>query len=86
MRLAVGTNYRGQNLGRLLLMDAFHRSRKNTSEVAAIGVAAEASTEPAKAFYLHHEFFPLLDHPNRLFLAMPTVEKAFTGESVRDKA
>ena len=30
--------------------------------------------ESARAFYLHHEFMPLLNHPNRLFPAMATIE------------
>ena len=77
-RLAVGAEHRGRNLGRLLLMDALHRSWTNTAEVASIGVVVEAYDESAKAFYLHHEFLPLLDHPNKLFLAMTAIEKAFT--------
>jgi hypothetical protein len=33
--------------------------------------------ESASAFYLHHEFTRLQGHPNKLFLAMATIEKAF---------
>ena len=76
-RLAIGGSYRGQNLGRLLLMDALHRSWRNTSEVASVGVVVEALDESALAFYLHHEFQPLRDHPDKLFLAMATIERAF---------
>jgi predicted GNAT family N-acyltransferase len=76
-RLAIGTSCRGQSLGRLLLMDALHRSWKNTSEVASDGVVVEALDESALAFYLHHEFQPLRDHPDKLFLAMATIERAF---------
>lgn len=76
-RLAIHSSCRGQNLGRFLLMDALHRSWKNTSEVASVGVVVEALDETAHAFYLHHEFVQLQDHPNRLFLAMATIEKAF---------
>ena len=76
-RLAVDQSYRGQGLGRFLLMDASHRSWKNTAEVASIGVVVEALDDAARAFYLHHEFVELQGHPNKLFLAMSTVEKAF---------
>jgi len=76
-RLAVGSSWRGQNLGRFLLMDALHRSRRNTLEVASVGVVVEALDETARAFYLHHEFAQLQDHPNKLFLAMATIERAF---------
>lgn len=76
-RLAVGSESRGQNLGRFLLMDALHRSWRNTSQIASVGVVVEALDEAARSFYLHHEFVPLQDHPNKLFLAMTTIEKAF---------
>lgn len=58
-------------------MDALHRSWRNTSEVASVGVVVEALDETARAFYLHHEFAQLQDHPNKLFLAMATIERAF---------
>ena len=76
-RLAVSSSYRGQSLGRLLLMDALHRSWGNTSEVASVGVVVEALDDSALAFHLHHEFQPLRDHPDKLFLAMATIERAF---------
>lgn len=76
-RLAIQSSCRGQNLGRFLLMDALYRSWRNTSEVASVGVVVEALDETARAFYLHHEFVPLQDHPDRLFLAVATIEKAF---------
>ena len=58
-------------------MHALHRSWRNTREVASLGVVVDAIDDAARSFYLHHEFIPLLDHPNRLFLAMATIEKAF---------
>lgn len=76
-RLAVSRDYQGKKLGRLLLMDALQRSWKNTAAVASIGVVVDAYDERARAFYLHHEFVQLMDHPNRLFLSMLTIEKAF---------
>lgn len=75
-RLAISQEYRGQKLGRLLLMDALHRSWKNTAVVASVGVVAEAYDEAARNFYLHHEFVPLLEHPRKVFLAMGTIKKA----------
>lgn len=76
-RLAIGVSYRGQHLGRFLLMDALHRSWKNTSEVASVGVVVESLDDTARTFYLHHEFVQLQDHPNKLFLAMSTIKRAF---------
>jgi GNAT superfamily N-acetyltransferase len=76
-RLAVRSAARGRKFGRHLLMDALHRSWRNTAEVASVGVVVDALDEAARSFYLRHECMPLLDHPNRLFLAMATIEKAF---------
>jgi hypothetical protein len=42
-----------------------------------IGVVAEAMNEDAREFYLHHEFIPFTDNPNKLFIAMKTIGKAF---------
>jgi GNAT superfamily N-acetyltransferase len=75
-RLAVSKEHRGLNLGPLLLMDALERSLKNTAEVASVGVVIEALDDSARAFYRHHEFTPLLEHSNKLSLAMATIEKA----------
>lgn len=77
-RLAIDLSHRGQSLGRFLLMDALYRSWKNTSEIASVGVVVEALDDTARDFYLHHEFVRLQDHPNRLFISMTTIERAFT--------
>jgi len=58
-------------------MDALYRSWKNTAEVASIGVVVEVFDEAARAFYPHHEFPPIAEHPSKLFIAMATLEKAF---------
>lgn len=76
-RLAVSKEHQGQKPGCLLLMDALYRSWKNTTEVASVGVFAEAINEAARKFYLHHEFIPLPDHSGKLFIAMGTIGKAF---------
>ena len=76
-RLAVSREHQGQKLGTLLLMDALYRSWKNSSQVASVGVVAEAIDEAARRFYAHHEFIALAEHPRKLFLAMKTIQKAF---------
>lgn len=78
-RLAISRDYQRQNLGRLLLMDALHRSWKATQNVASVGVVAEAFDEGARQFYLRHEFISVEDHPRKLFMAMTTIQRAFTG-------
>jgi predicted GNAT family N-acyltransferase len=76
-RLAIGNSFRGQGLGCFLLMDALYRIWKNTSVVASVGVVAEALDQTARGFYVHHEFSQLRDHPNKPFLAMTAIERAF---------
>jgi GNAT superfamily N-acetyltransferase len=77
-RLAVSREHQGQKLGRLLLMDALHRRWKNTVQVASVGVVAEAIGEAARRFYLHHEFISLSE-PWKLFIAMGTIQKVWSG-------
>jgi GNAT superfamily N-acetyltransferase len=79
-RLAIDRKRQGQKLGRLLLMDALHRSWKITAQVASIGVIVDAYDEAAQAFYRRHEFIPLPDHPNKFFISMRTIETAFLGD------
>ena len=76
-RLAISRAYQGQKLGTMLLMDALYRSWKNTPEVASVGVVAEAIDDPARQFYLHHEFIPLAERPGKMFSSMITIQKAF---------
>jgi predicted GNAT family N-acyltransferase len=76
-RLAVSQKHRGQKQGRLLLMDALHRSWKNTLQVASVGVVAEAYDDRAREFYLHHEFIAVAGLPKKLFISMKTIEQAF---------
>lgn len=82
-RLAVSRAHQGQKLGRLLLMDALHRSWENTAEVASVGVIVDAQDETARGFYLHHEFVPLPGHATRLFIEMGMLQKLFAGKERR---
>ena len=76
-RLAVSREHQGQKPGTLLLMDALYRSWKNSAQIASAGVVAEAIDDPARKFYLHHEFVSLPEHPRKLFIAMKTIHNAF---------
>ena len=42
-KLAGSREHQGPKFGRLLLMDALHRSWQNTAQIASIGVVAEAA-------------------------------------------
>jgi hypothetical protein len=76
-RLAVRQVHQRRKLGRYLLMDALFRSWTSTAAIASAGVVAEAVDDAARAFYLRHEFIPLVDQPRKVFLAMRTIQKAF---------
>jgi GNAT superfamily N-acetyltransferase len=72
-RLAMDRRYRGQGLGRLLLMDALLRSLAISQQVGAMAVAVEAKDDTARAFYEQYGFMRFVDHEHRLFLPMATI-------------
>ncbi|HEY6350445.1 MAG TPA: GNAT family N-acetyltransferase [Candidatus Angelobacter sp.] len=76
-RLAVNTNFRGQGIGELLLLDAFRRVLASTREIASAMIVVDAKDENARNFYLHHDFVPLPTQPNRLFYTVKAIEKLF---------
>lgn len=77
-RLAVSREWQGKKMGQLMLMDALHRSMKNTREIGSIGVVVDAHNESAEKFYLHHEFTRLPGDTRKLFLSMATIKKLFS--------
>jgi GNAT superfamily N-acetyltransferase len=77
-RMGVEQHLKGRGLGELLLMDALHRAWQASREVASWAVVVDAK-EGAREFYLKYDFVPLVTRPNRLFLAMKSIEKVFAG-------
>ena len=76
-RLAIAQNFRGQQLGEFLLMDALHRSLLLSREVASFAVIVDAKDEAAKQFYEYFNFLPFAGIPDRLFLPLKTIENLF---------
>jgi predicted GNAT family N-acyltransferase len=76
-RLAVGTAFRGQGLGSMLLMDALYRALQHSKELASAGVVVDAKDAAALAFYKKYGFLELPTVERRLFLPMGTVEQLF---------
>jgi predicted GNAT family N-acyltransferase len=74
-RLAVSTNFRGQGIGQLLLLDALKRILASTRDVASAMVVVDAKDDTAVNFYLRHDFLPLPEHPKRLFYPVKSIEK-----------
>ena len=77
-RLAVSSEFRGQGLGELLLMDALSRCLSGSRQVASAAVIVDAKDANAAAFYKKFGFIELPDIPNRLLLPMATVESLFS--------
>jgi GNAT superfamily N-acetyltransferase len=61
--------------GSLLLLDAITRAYAQTKASGSIAVVAEAKDEPALRFYRKHGFLQLGSEPNRVYLAIGSVEQ-----------
>lgn len=79
-RLAVIINFRGQGLGRKLLMDALYRCLQSSRQVASTTVIVDAKDDEALAFYRKYGFMELPNVERRLLLPMATIEALFGDE------
>lgn len=84
-RLAVSIDFRGRDIGELLLLDAFKRVLANTQEVGSAVLVVEAKDERAREFYLRHDFIPLPSQSNRFFYTVKTIEKLFESKQGRKR-
>jgi len=75
-RLASDLAFRGQGVGKVLLLDALHRVCQ--SEIASLAALVDAKDDQARQFYLRYGFLTFPDRPNRLFLPRKTFETLFT--------
>jgi ribosomal protein S18 acetylase RimI-like enzyme len=78
-RLAVSSDYRGQRLGEMLLMDALKRGLDSSRQVASAAVIVDAKDDAAIRFYKKYGFLDLPNIERRLFLPMGTIEQLFIG-------
>lgn len=76
-RLAVDAGYQGKRLGEFLLMDALHRSLKQSEAIASMAVVVDAKDEGAVGFYERYGFINFPEQSYRLFLPMKTIAKLF---------
>jgi ribosomal protein S18 acetylase RimI-like enzyme len=76
-RLAVDREFAGQGWGKVLLVDALQRSVAQSRQIAAMAVVVDAKDDAARGFYERYGFQQLLEHQNRLFLPMKTIEQSF---------
>ncbi len=76
-RLAVDQHYRGQSLGKRLLMSVLHRSLQISRDLGAVAVIVDAKDDAACQFYEHYHFRQFIDQPQHLFLPMKTIAQLF---------
>ncbi|MGK7949533.1 MAG: GNAT family N-acetyltransferase [Xenococcaceae cyanobacterium] len=74
-RLAVDRNYRGKNLGKLMLVDALKRAFTVSKQIASLAVVVEAIDSRAVSFYQKYGFTSFDSNPNRLYLPMQAIAK-----------
>jgi GNAT superfamily N-acetyltransferase len=77
-RLAVANDYRGCGWGKLLIMDALHRSWQISKATASFAVVVEAIDDEAVRFYQRFDFRAFPDRPFKLFRMMADIDSAFT--------
>ena len=76
-RLAVDQRFAGQGWGKALLIDALRRTLEHSRQIAAMAIVVDAKDDAARGFYEQFGFQRLVDHEQRLFLAMGTIEQLF---------
>ncbi len=76
-RLAVDIKFKGQGVGKLLLIDALKRSYETSiTSIAAMAIVVDPIDDEALSFYSKYGFISLPDS-GRMFIAMNSVEQLF---------
>ena len=75
-RLAVDNKFKGQKLGKVLLLDALKRSYDASLTIASLAVIVDPIDPEAAGFYTKYGFI-LLPDSGRMFLPMGTIEQLF---------
>jgi GNAT superfamily N-acetyltransferase len=78
-RLARSQDFKGAGLGEILLMGALKKALEHSRNIASLAVVVDAIDEKARAFYRAYGFIDVPEHPNRLFIPMPTVAQLFSS-------
>ena len=75
-RLAVALAYKGQGLGKQLLVDALRRAYETSQSIGSMAVVVDPLDAEAVQFYVKYGFI-LLPDSGKMFLAMGTVGDLF---------
>lgn len=74
-RLGRDVEYRGNEIGQYLLIDALKRSLDISMQLGSVAVIVDAKNDKATAFYKKYGFILFPDNNHRLFLSMGTIKK-----------
>ena len=74
-RLARSLEFRGQEVGEFLLLDALSRALQNSEQVGSYAVVVDAIDRAAISFYSKFGFLPTEDRPDRLYLPMASIRR-----------
>lgn len=78
-RLAVSSDYKGSDWGKLLIMDALHRSLTASKATASFAVVVDTIDDAAVRFYQRFDFQPFPDSSTKLFRTMTNIDRAFSS-------
>ena len=75
-RLAIDIRYKGQGLGKLMLIDALHRCYEISKIIGSYAVIVDPINENAVKFYAKYGFVELPDS-GKMFLPLQTINELF---------
>ncbi len=75
-RLAVGKDFQGKGIGKLLLIDSLKRCFDSSTSIGAFAVIVDPIDKDAERFYSKYGFVKLVDS-GKMFLPMKTIEELF---------
>ncbi len=75
-RLAVDSKFKGQGIGKILLIDALKRSFEVSRSIGSFAIVVDPIDLKAETFYLKYGFIKLPDS-KKMFLPMKTVQQLF---------
>jgi predicted GNAT family N-acyltransferase len=76
-RLAVSIDCKGYGWGKLLIMDALHRSLAASKATASFAVVVDAIDDEAMRFYQRFDFQTFPDSSTRLFRTITNINQTF---------
>jgi len=75
-RLAIDNKFKGQKLGKMLLIDALKRSFDASNSTASMAIIVDPIDQEATDFYTKFGFISLINS-GRMFIPMKTIEQLF---------